>query len=218
MSGDYASDSEAFDLFGLPRELRDAIYDAMLDVSIRELDFGTSAGVRLAVKYAMIVQLALVGRQFSSECRERYRGICVVLKDTKSWFGDTRRLTLPFILTVPSAVAGLEMRMNIQAGSDHNSTCDSLNCWIPGEFKLHRETAEAILARHDSIRSLAMYLYISDSDRQAQDLRCALINQDMFKNLRCLTSLAFRRQTVVESNNWEFPASSEVLASCEVKL
>ncbi|KAK5736101.1 hypothetical protein LTR17_007623 [Elasticomyces elasticus] len=211
-------DGEAFDLFGLPKELRDAIYDKMLDVSTREMDFGTSAGVRLSVKYTMTVQLALVGRQFSGECRERYRGICVVLKDTKAWFGDMGRLTLPYIPTIPSPVAELEMRMNIQAGSDHNSTCDSLNCWIPGEFKLHRETAEAILTSHDNIRNLAINLYISDSDRQAQDLRCALVNQDVFKSLRCLTSLTFRRQTVVEMHNWEFPSSSEVLASCEVKL
>ncbi|KAK5679197.1 hypothetical protein LTR17_027616 [Elasticomyces elasticus] len=213
MAGD---NGEAFDLFGLPRELRDAIYDATLDVSTREVNFGTSAGIRLSVKYTMTVQLALVGRQFSSECKERYRGICMVLTDTKAWYGDTRRLALPSVPTIPLAVAELEMRMNIQAGADHNSTCDSLNCWIPGEFKLHRETAEAILARHDSIRSLAIHLYISDTDRQAQDLRCALVNQAVFKSLRCLTSLTFRRQTVVEMHNWEFPASSEVLASCGV--
>ncbi|KAK4897372.1 hypothetical protein LTR27_004892 [Elasticomyces elasticus] len=208
---------EAFDLFGLPRELRDAIYDTMLDVSTREVDFGTSANLRLSVQYTMTVQLALVGRQFSQECRERYRDICVVLKDTKAWFGDTRCLTLPSIPAIPSAVAELELRMDIQAGSDHNNTCDSLNCWIPGEFKLHRETAEAILTRHDSIRSLVINLYIGESDCQAQDLRCALVNQDVFKDLRCLTSLTFRQQTLQEQSRWEFPVGSQVLARCEAK-
>ncbi len=53
-------DSErTFDLFGLPREMRNAIYDEVL-ANVSEVNVGNQTHLRISVQNAMPITLALV--------------------------------------------------------------------------------------------------------------------------------------------------------------
>ncbi|KAK0267466.1 hypothetical protein LTR57_014481 [Friedmanniomyces endolithicus] len=188
-----------FDLFGLPREMRNAIYDEV------QSDSPTHS-----VQNAMPITLALVSRQFSKECKERERNACVILKDTKLWH-PFEVLETP---AIPSTVTLLELHMALTVTNEHHiQDCRDLDfCEIEHEIDLHCSTAKTALAQLPQIRALSMHLYIVPSGHQGDDLSCALAHQGRLKNVHNLTAFTVRQCPMDGGSVFEFSAACEVVA------
>ncbi|KAK0942127.1 hypothetical protein LTR29_006372 [Friedmanniomyces endolithicus] len=198
-----------FDLFGLPREMRNAIYDEVL-ANVSEIRVGNQIHLRISVQNAMPITLALVSRQFSKECKERERNACVILKDTKLWH-PFEGLEIP---AIPSTVTLLELHMALTVTNEHHiQDCRDLDfCEIEHEIDLHCSTAKTALAQLPQIRALSMHLYIVPSGHQGDDLSCALAHQGRLKNVHNLTAFTVRQCPMDGGSVFEFSAACEVVA------
>ncbi|KAK5124228.1 hypothetical protein LTR85_001931 [Meristemomyces frigidus] len=124
MSGNEAE--RFFDHFGLPRELRDQIYDEVLATE-PPFDLGKKNGLCYAVEHAAILRLALVSHQFGEECRKRaQQTACLVLEDTIKWSGSEAE-----IVQLPHAylhVANLQLLLMNTGGEWAHKRHDEDRC------------------------------------------------------------------------------------------
>ncbi|KAK0258906.1 hypothetical protein LTS09_006194 [Friedmanniomyces endolithicus] len=203
-------DSErTFDLFGLPRELRNAIYDEVL-ANVSEVKVGNQTPMRISVQNAMPTTLILVSHQFSKECKERERNVCVILKDTKLW----HPFALLEIPAIPSTVTSLELHMALTVTNEHHKQdCSDFDfCEIENEIDLHCTTADTALAQLPQIRAVSMHLYIIPSGHQGDDLSCALAHQSRLKDIDKITAFTIRQCPEDGGSVFDFSAACEVVA------
>lgn len=96
-----------FSFFGLPRELRDAIYDESLTVD-GALRLGPNGELHTRYKNLTTTNLLLVSRQFKHEYHDRSAGICeLVVEDHLEGAASCGFRTLPPKL---SAISTLKIK------------------------------------------------------------------------------------------------------------
>lgn len=153
-----ASDSRErfFDLFGLPRELRDQIYDEVLDGE-PDVDLAKTNGMFTTVKHAMTSRLALVSHQFSEECKGRaLQKTLLVLKDNWRWAEGNDQLEAPHVTSLIQKIKLiLAVRTNGNTHDKHDEPCEHFE-----ELDFHQQTIAKLLVQLPRVNSVSIELYL----------------------------------------------------------
>ncbi|TKA76309.1 hypothetical protein B0A55_04199 [Friedmanniomyces simplex] len=195
-----------FDLFGLPLELREAIYDGVL--ADEEVTVNKGPKVAVSVRHAMPANLALVSHRFSEEFKKRELNVRIVLKDTEA-LNRGEHIEMP---AFPRTFASLEMHVTLALIDARNHLCDSLTyCEVMTEFNFHRTTAKTTLEKLPHVRALSIHIYLPYSSQRADALRCALVHRGVFTDLKYLTDITIH-QCPEHDHFWNPSEESAVVA------
>lgn len=163
MSSSGQTSRDIFDFFGLPPELRDAIYD--LDNTVDYCDLPSATGLDQVVNLRTrvpLTNLLLVNRQFSHE----YTARCQALKTVT--VRDTAKDAYEDITAHAKArdAAQLELRLLIRSWSDEDH--DPGHVAVPtdvvgADVDLHLDWIPVLAAQMHSLRSIHISLHMQRS-------------------------------------------------------
>ncbi|TKA22895.1 hypothetical protein B0A50_07834 [Salinomyces thailandicus] len=178
----FKNGSGVFPFFGLPRELRDSIYD---DCLIFKRKFGPQYGIRLRGRRVVQPHLLLLNSQFRDEYLEQaQKKTCLVIVDRDHYHGEP--LKLPSVMKYAHK---LELHLALACDAADHVMSGSSKCKVKQELRMHRKWIGDIclqMKELDSIKVSVMldfHEYISDCETHL------LAEQYRLTNLEALTSL-----------------------------
>ncbi|KAK5134386.1 hypothetical protein LTR08_006566 [Meristemomyces frigidus] len=173
------SDDEpgVFDFFGLPRELRDHIYDDFLtgepDIKLKTDRYRPHT----TIQYAMTARLARVCCQFTAECRDRVpHNTWLLLNDNE--FG-IRKVSPPSATT---NISKLGLGLVVVGRVDHQGSGDL--CFCHDELDQHRQWITELVGKQQCVRSLIIELY-----SECEEIEAILDHHSTLTTIDHLTSL-----------------------------
>ncbi|KAK3713218.1 hypothetical protein LTR37_008651 [Vermiconidia calcicola] len=173
-----AGSAEVFDFLALSLEIRDMIYDELLD-------FEKNLGIRNAtviVRSMPRVEHSLVSRQFNSELGDRAKRSSVLLVEDRF---DPGRISLKLKLH-----AGLrplqcfQLRLYLDCDQNHQDEV----CGVDEESARHYRWITSLTAQMPHLRSLSVELHLGQNGVEKNCYQTLLACQSMFTALQHLTA------------------------------
>ncbi|KAK5134377.1 hypothetical protein LTR08_006557 [Meristemomyces frigidus] len=168
-----------FDLFSLPRELRDEIYDHSLEFKRK---FASQHSARLRGRRVAELSPQLAGQQFRKEYLERAeRESCLVIVDRDHFHGEL--LTLPQTMKFTRK---LELHVALACDEPDHALG---RCRVIPELRMHRKWIANLSEQMKYLDSVKINVYM-DPHNLVNDCEQNLLNeQHRFSNLADLTSV-----------------------------
>lgn len=146
-----------FDFFGMPRELRDFVYDKSLTAKF-ELDRrGDAYEAGVFARWIPTTRLLLVSRQFNTELRER--STCFSVLTIEERLSETLSIDLTLTNHV-ALIPRLELKLSLQCGGDDHDG-SAVHCSVESEIDMHAAWIKELIAQMVRLHSLSIELYIS---------------------------------------------------------
>ena len=160
LASDKVKEERIFDFFGLPRELRDAIYSMLaIDSEIGSgLKKDGQRGIQVKVQCGLLVDLLVLNHQFKSEHEERLKpGQTLLLVDLG---GENLE---PQIKKAPFAMTRVEISLIAYCGQQ---TCSGPTCNASEDMRLHSSWIQSTIARFERLGEVNIKIYsVSGSPR-----------------------------------------------------
>ena len=172
-SSDAVAIQKPFAFFSLPPELRDQIYELLLEP---EHPLPSQYGLRFQVKNAINAELLLISHQFKDEYLESAEAKAViVLEDECEYQGELLQFPSPL-----RYLRKLEVHLAITCDSHYYAAQD----WgVVEEFRMHRNWVMEFMAHTQPLLSLSINLYL------APDAHVESCEQSVLEHHSKLTSL-----------------------------
>ncbi|KAK3708449.1 hypothetical protein LTR37_011545 [Vermiconidia calcicola] len=173
-----AGSAEVFDFFALSLEIRDMIYDELLD-------FEKNLGIRNAtvtVRSMPRIEHSLVSRQFNSELGDRAKRSSMLLVEDRF---DPGRIRLELQLHAGlRPLRCLQLKLYLDCEQNHQDEV----CGVDEESARHYRWITSLTAQMPHLRSLSLELHLGQTSVEKNCHQTLLACQSRFTALQHLTS------------------------------